>query len=194
MTEGVLKREELQIIEALLLSSSDILTQAKVDLCFDNDAPRLDQAISKLQEEYDTQQRSFTVERIAGGYRLVTRPEYESWIRRLHTRWGKTSLSRAALEVLSVIAYKQPVSRAEIESIRGVDSTSVIKTLLEKKLITIKGRADGPGRPLLYSVTETFLVSFGLDSLSDLPKLREISELVSQNSERPERQSGNAVE
>lgn len=185
MGKNSYRKEELRIIEALLFSSPEVLTQSKVDLCFDNGAPQLDQAIPEIQKQYEREERSFTIDKVAGGYRLVTRPEYEPWIRRLHSRVGKISLSRAALEALAVIAYKGPVSRTGIESIRGVNSGSVIKTLLEKKLIRIKGRAEGPGRPLLYTITESFLVFFGLNRLSDLPKLREISELVSESQETP---------
>ncbi|MFQ6673205.1 MAG: SMC-Scp complex subunit ScpB [Fidelibacterota bacterium] len=180
MGKNSVKREEERIVEVLLFSTEEVLTQAKVDLCFDNGSPSLDRVIPQLQELYDRQERPFTIERVAGGYRLVTRPEYEPWISRLRTRAASASVSRAALEAMAVTAYKGPVSRAEIESIRGVNSGSVIKTLLEKDLIKIKGRAPGPGRPLIYSVTDTFLATFGLDSLSDLPKLREISELMSE--------------
>ncbi|MFQ6615761.1 MAG: SMC-Scp complex subunit ScpB [Fidelibacterota bacterium] len=171
--------EEQRIIEALLFTSSEVLTQARVDLVFNGDSPSLDTIVSALNERYGKEDHSFTIEKVAGGYRLVTRPEYEPWIQRIQTRTSASSISRAALEALSVVAYKGPVSRAEIESIRGVDSGSVIKTLLEKDLIKIKGRAKGPGRPLIYAVTPTFLMTFGIDSLSDLPKLREISELLS---------------
>ncbi|MEE9166906.1 MAG: SMC-Scp complex subunit ScpB [Candidatus Neomarinimicrobiota bacterium] len=205
MKKNAYEREEIRIIEALLFSSPDVLTQAKMELCFDEDAPQLDHAILEIQSEYERQERSFIVEKVAGGYRLVTRPEYEPWVKRLHTQLSRTSLSRAALEAVAVIAYKGPASRAEIESIRGVDSTSVIKTLLEKKLVAIRGRADSPGRPLLYVTTDIFLTSFGLESLSDLPKLREISELVSKDPDKeesrtikisglPESKPGNEVE
>lgn len=171
--------EEQRIIEALLFTSSDVLTQARVDLVFDGDSPRLDSVVSELNKRYEKGGHSFTIEKVAGGYRFVTLPEYEPWIQRIKARTSSTSISRAALEALSVVAYKGPVSRAEIESIRGVDSGSVIKTLLEKDLIKIKGRAKGPGRPLIYVVSPAFLTTFGIDSLSDLPKLREISELIS---------------
>ncbi|MFQ6676038.1 MAG: SMC-Scp complex subunit ScpB [Fidelibacterota bacterium] len=174
-----MSREEQRIIEALLFTSPDVLTQARIDLVFDGDSPRLDTVVSELNARYEREDHSFAIEKVAGGYRLVTRPEFEPWIQRMRTRASASSISRAALEALSVVAYKGPVSRAEIESIRGVDSGSVIKTLLEKDLIGIKGRAKGPGRPLIYVVTPTFLVTFGIDSLSDLPKLREISDLVS---------------
>ena len=181
MSKNSLKKEELNIVEALLASSSDVLTQSKVDLCFDHEAPRLDQVAKEIQKKYDKEERAFTIEKVAGGYRFITRPEYEPWIRRLHSRAGRISLSRAALETVAIVAYKGPVTRMEVESIRGVNSGGVIRTLLEKKLIRIKGRVEGPGRPLLYVVTNDFLISFGLNTLSDLPKPREISELISES-------------
>ncbi|MCH8011181.1 MAG: SMC-Scp complex subunit ScpB [Candidatus Marinimicrobia bacterium] len=172
-----LHKEELRIVEALLFSSSEPLTQKRIDLCFDNNAPLLSEVIPELIEGYNGETHSFTIEKVAGGYRLITKSKYEPWVKRLHNRAGKTKLSPAALEVLAVIAYKAPITRVEIESIRGVNSGGVIKTLIEKNLLRIKGRAKGPGRALLYTVTDTFLISFGLDQLSDLPKLREISDL-----------------
>ncbi len=182
MMKKPVKEEEARIVEALLFSSPDVLTQSKVDVCFDGGvAPSLEEIVPKLRAEYDEGARSFTVERVAGGYRLVSRSEYEPWIRRLYTRAGKVPLSRAALETLAVVAYKSSVSRAEIESIRGVNSAGVLQTLMEKKLVKIHGRGKGPGRPLLYKVTDAFMVSFGLDKLSDLPKLRELSELMSES-------------
>lgn len=179
MAKDSVKKEELRIIEALLFAAPEVLTQSKVDLCFGDDAPRLDKIVNEIQRDYDREERSFTVEKVGGGYRLVTRSEYEPWVRRLHARSTRMVLSRAALEALAVVAYKGPASRAEIESIRGVNSASVLRTLLEKKLVRIRGRGDSPGRPLLYKVTENFLITFGLNSLSELPKLREISELIS---------------
>lgn len=173
------ERDKERIIEALLFTSSDVLTQAKLDLVFDGDSPRLDSIVSELNNRYESEDHSFTIEKVAGGYRLVTRPEFQPWVQRIKVQTSTSTISRAALEALSVVAYKGPVSRAEIEGIRGVDSGSVLKTLLEKGLIKIKGRAKGPGRPLIYAITPAFLVAFGIDSISDLPKLREISELSS---------------
>ena len=175
--------EELQIIEALLLASGDVLTQSKLNVCFDGDsAPPLVDGVQQLQKEYKKTARAFSIEKAAGGYRLSTLPQFAPWIRRMLTRAGKTPLSQAALESLAVIAYKGPATRAEIESIRGVGCAGVIKTLLDKKLVRISGRAKGPGRPLLYAVTDAFLLSFGLNSTADLPKLKEISELMAEES------------
>jgi len=182
MGKNQVKEEETRIIEALLFSSSEALTQSKVDVCFDEGAsPTLEEIVPRLRAEYDNGARSFTIQKVAGGYRLVSRAEYEPWIRRLYTRAGKVPLSRAALETMAVVAYKGPASRAEIESIRGVNSAGVLRTLMEKQLVKICGRGKGPGRPLLYRVTDAFMIAFGLDKLSDLPKLRELSELMSED-------------
>lgn len=176
-----LEKENIRIVEALLFCTPNTLTQAQVNSCFDNDSPpTLDEVVKKLNEEYDQTERPFMVEKAAGGWRLVSRPEYEMWVRRLFTRSGSPTLSQAALETLAVVAYKGPVSRADVESIRGVSCGSVLKSLLEKNLIRIKGREKSPGRPLIYAVTDNFLTSFGLSSLSDLPKMKEISELTAE--------------
>ncbi len=166
------------IIEALLFVSAEPLTQKQVSLVFDGMTPDLKAAIDRLSEKYNRQEQAFEIVAVAGGYQLQTKKQYDVFIRRLLNRSGQLHLSQAALETLAIIAYRQPISRFGIESIRGVDSTGVLKTLLSKSLIKIKGRGEGPGRPLLYATTEEFLRGFGLNDLSDLPKLKEISELV----------------
>ncbi|MBF88921.1 MAG: SMC-Scp complex subunit ScpB [Candidatus Marinimicrobia bacterium] len=181
MTKKKISNKEIQIIEALLFASEDILTQSKLNLCFDSGvAPDLSDGIKHLQEQYQKSGRAFFIDNVAGGFRLVSLPEFAPWIHKLLSRSGKTSLSKAALETLAVLAYRGPASRAEVENIRGVNCAGVIKTLLDKKLLKIKGRGKGPGRPLLYSVTEAFLLSFGLNSIADLPKLKEITELIAE--------------
>ena len=183
MVKAKISDKEIQIIEALLFASEDILTQSKLNLCFDGGlAPVLSDGIKYLQEQYKKNGRAFFIDNVAGGFRLSSLPEFAPWNQRLLSHSGKTSLSQAALESLSIIAYKGPASRADIESIRGVNSAGVIKTLLDKKLVKINGRGKGPGRPLLYSITEAFLLSFGLNSTADLPKLKEISELIAEGS------------
>jgi segregation and condensation protein B len=129
-------------------------------------------------EKYEIENHAFEIQTIAGGYQLNSRPVYDIWIRRLLNKSGKLYLSTASLESLAIVAYKQPINRFEIESIRGVDCTGVLKTLLTKKLICIKGRDDGPGRPLLYGTTDDFLKAFGLGKISEMPKLKEISDLT----------------
>ena len=167
-----------KIIEALLFATPDPLTQVKVNGIFDPDTPNLKKFVDELNEQYSNEDHSFEIRQVAGGYQLVARKEYEYFIRRLLSRSGRLSLSAAALDTLSIIAYKQPVSRYEIEAIRGVDSSGVIKTLLNRKMVKIKGRDTGPGRPLIYQTTNMFLEHFGINRLSDLPKLKEITELM----------------
>ena len=178
------EQEELFIIEALLFASPHPLTQKHVNQIFENDPPKLNSVIDILRKKYNRENHAFAIQTIAGGYQLNSRPEYDIWIRRLLNKTGKLYLSTAALESLAIIAYKQPVNRFEIESIRGVDCSGVLKTLLNKNLICIKGRDEGPGRPLLYGTTDDFLEAFGLGKISEIPKLKEIVELT-ENEELP---------
>lgn len=175
------KSEKLQILEALLFASPEPLTQTRVNLIFQNDAPKLDDAIKKINTYYKKNNRSYTIHSIAGGYQITTLPKYDKWIKRMFDKSGKITLSTAAIETLAIVAYKQPINRFNVESIRGVDCSGVIKTLLTKNLIKIKGRDDSPGRPLLYSTTKDFLENFGLNRISDLPKIKEVAELTDQD-------------
>ncbi|NOZ03925.1 MAG: SMC-Scp complex subunit ScpB [FCB group bacterium] len=172
------EKEQQLIIEALLFASPEPLTQQQVNLVFESDPPRLKTVVEALREKYEQGGHAFEIIAVAGGYQITSKPEYEVWIRRLLKGSGRLLLSSAALETLAIVAYKQPLSRYEIEAIRGVDCSGVLKTLLSRGLIRIKGRDKGPGRPLLYGTTERFLENFGLAKLSDLPKLKEISELM----------------
>ena len=167
-----------KIIEALLFASPDPLTQTKVNGIFDPDTPNLKEVVEGLNEQYAQEDHAFEINQVAGGYQLVSRWEYEHFIRRMLNKSGRLTLSTAALDSLAIIAYKQPIGRYEIEAIRGVDSSGVLKTLLNRNLIKIKGRDSGPGRPLLYQTTDKFLEHFGLNRLSDMPKLKEITELM----------------
>ena len=169
--------EEIQIVEALLFASPGPLTQSRVNLIFETDPPKLDEAVKELNRHYEKANRSFKIQMIAGGFQLTTLPEFDIWIKRMLDKSGKLALSTAALETLAIIAYKQPISRFNVESIRGVDCSGVIKTLLSKSLVRIKGRDEGPGRPLLYATTDKFLENFGVNRISDLPKLKEIADL-----------------
>jgi segregation and condensation protein B len=145
---------------------------------FDPDTPNLKEVVEGLNEQYAQEDHAFEINQLAGGYQLVSRREYEHFIRRMLNKSGRFTLSNAALDSLAIIAYKQPMGRYEIEAIRGVDSSGVLKTLLNRNLIKIKGRDSGPGRPLLYQTTDKFLEHFGLNRLSDMPKLKEITELM----------------
>lgn len=168
-----------KILESLLFVGEAPLTPKKAaNLIKDVPAEEIQGALASLQEDLNALDRSFQLIQIAGGYQLVTRPEYHRWAKELYKIISKTRLSKASLEALAIIAYKQPVTRAEVEAIRGVEVSDMIQTLLEKKMIRILGRAETPGRPLLYGTTAEFLSHFGLKDLSDLPKISEIQELT----------------
>ena len=171
-------KESDQIIESLLFANPDPLSQSLLNQVFDKPIPFLNEAVKRLNDFYLKNNKPYFIDNIAGGYQLVTKPEFDIWIRRLLGKSNKLILSAAALDTLAIIAYKQPIGRYDIEAIRGVDSSGVIKTLLSRNLIMIKGRGDGPGRPLLYSTTKLFLEKFGLNRLSDMPKLKEVSEII----------------
>jgi len=150
-----------KIIEALLFASPEPLTQTKVNGVFDPDTPNLKEVVEELNEQYAQGNHAFKIQQVAGGFQLVSRQEYEHFIRRMLNKSGRLTLSSAALDTLAIIAYKQPVGRYEVEAIRGVDSSGVLKTLLNRNLIKIKGRDSGPGRPLLYQTTDKFLELIG---------------------------------
>tara|TARA_S200000501_G_scaffold378511_1_gene441519 strand:+ start:7321 stop:7878 length:558 start_codon:yes stop_codon:yes gene_type:complete len=170
-----------RIIEALLFASPEPLTQKKISYIFDRDIPDLKLSIERLNSFYSKNNQSIEIINVAGGYQLRTKQEFSIFIKKLFNNNFQNSISQAALESLSIIAYKQPVSKSSIESIRGVDCSGVVKTLLKKSLIQIKGRDNGPGRALLYITSKEFLISFGIDKLSDLPKLKEINEIIGEN-------------
>ncbi len=166
------------IVEALIFAADGPLSAERILETLDpQNGFELDAVIDELNREYEGSGRAFTIRQVAGGYQIVTQPNYASWIKKLYLGRQKTRLSQAALETLALIAFKQPISRVEIGQIRGVNSDGVIGTLLERKLITISGRSEAVGRPLLYSTTPDFLKYFGLNDLADLPKPREIEEL-----------------
>jgi segregation and condensation protein B len=175
----MMETQELKrIVEALIFAADGPLSAERILETLDpQNGFELDVVIDELNREYQESGRAFTIRQVAGGYQIVTQPNYASWIKKLYLGRQKTRLSQAALETLALIAFKQPISRVEIGQIRGVNSDGVIGTLLERKLITISGRSEGVGRPLLYSTTPDFLKYFGLNDLADLPKPREIEEL-----------------
>ena len=167
-----------QIIESLLFASSEPLNQAILNKVFDSSPPSLKESVERLNEFYSLHDRPYKIKAIAGGFQLVTNAEFDAWIGRLLGKSNKLILSAAALDTLAIIAYKQPIGKYDVEAIRGVDSSGVLKTLLSRNLIMIKGRGDGPGRPLLYSTTKLFLEKFGINRLTDMPKLKEVEELI----------------
>ena len=166
------------IIEALLFAAREPLTQTQINNVFEPETYNLDEIVNLLNRQYILNKNSFVINKVAGGYQIVSKEEYNHFISKLLKKSNKLKLSMAAMDSLAIIAYKQPISRYEIEAIRGVDSSGVLKTLLNHDLIKIKGRDMGPGRALLYKTTIKFLEYFGLNRLSDMPKLKEISELI----------------
>lgn len=168
-----------QIIEALLFAADEPLTINRILQVLENrKAEDITPAIDALNEEYANSGRTFRICKIGGGLQLVTKPEFSKYIKSMYKGKTRTRLSHAALEVLSIIAFKQPVSRPEIDQIRGVNSDGVVRTLLERNMILIAGRAEAVGRPLLYGTTADFLRYFGINDISDLPRPRELEELL----------------
>lgn len=174
------------IIEALIFASDDPLPTGEIIKAIkeiDGDdisinSSDVEDSVNELNEKYGPEETSFRILNIADGFVFGTKPEYAKYVGYLSTEKSKRRLSQAALETLAIIAYKQPITKPEIETIRGVNSDYIINSLLEKTLITIKGRADTIGRPLLYATTPEFLRYFGLNKISDLPKPREIEEII----------------
>jgi segregation and condensation protein B len=165
------------IVEALIFASDTPLTIDKIKQILETVSKKeIQEVIQDLQAEYDTQNRGFNLKEVASGYQFRTHPSYSQWLKKLK-KSKAIRLTQPTLETLAIIAYKQPITRLEIEKIRGVDSDGVIKTLLERKLITIAGRKDIPGKPFIFATTKAFLEVFGLESLSSLPSMQEIEEL-----------------
>jgi segregation and condensation protein B len=172
-----MNREDTKaIIEALLFTAEVPLTLDKIREILKLPKGEIQTLLDELASEYNTMSRGFYLRKVANGYQLRTKPEYSTWIQRLK-KVKALRLSQPMMETLAMIAYKQPITRVEIESIRGVDSEGVTKSLLEKRLITILGRKDVPGRPFLFGTTAKFLEVFGLASLKDLPPLENIDQL-----------------
>jgi segregation and condensation protein B len=174
-----LKGHELAaVLEALLFVSAEPVPVARLATVIGTvSKAEVEQALKVLQEQLAPDSRGIQLVKLAGGYRLVTKADYAPWLKRLDKAKAAQKLSRSALESLAIIAYKQPLVRAEIEEIRGVETSGVLRTLLERKLVRIVGRKEVPGRPIMYGTTKFFLEHFGLQDLGQLPPLREFKEL-----------------
>jgi segregation and condensation protein B len=173
------RNEDLKLIEVLLFATPEPLTQQKLNLALNGEFEiHLKSAVDALNLQYQKDEKGLYIDEIAGGFQILTYEKYYEYIQRLYKGIKKIKLSRPALETLSIIAYRQPISKADVEGIRGVECGSVLKTLIERELITIKGRGEGLGRPLLYGTTQLFLESYGLNSVKDLPKLKELNQLI----------------
>ena len=166
------------VIEALLFVAGEPLSIDRIKTILEDADKRAIQAMLwELQHEYDMRLSGLRILEVAGGFQIASRPELAQWIKRLRKVKQSSRLSKPSLETLAIIAYKQPLVKAEIEEIRGVDSSGVIKGLLDKHMIKIVGRKDVAGRPILYATTREFLQYFGLRDISDLPTLKEFTEL-----------------
>lgn len=183
---GSLHEEDLKdlekarrVIEAMIFAASRPLTVAEIKKATKVlSATQIEKLIEELKEEYSQQNHAFEIVEIAGGYEFSTKREFAPWILKIELQRKARQATQSALETLAILAYRQPLSRAEIEALRGVDTSGVINTLLEKGFIKITGKKEVPGRPFLYGTTEKFLEHFGLKSIQDLPSITEIHQMV----------------
>ncbi len=181
MEQKQLKR----IIEALLFASDKPLGIAQIKEVLEGpDISAIKSAAGELKQEYKDSGRSFGIAEIAGGYQIITDPAYAPWLQKLYRKSHTEKLSHPSLETLAIIAYRQPITRLEIEDVRGVNVDGVLKTLLERALVRISGRKQIPGRPFLYGTTKNFLEFFALQSLQELPQLEEFGELALRRGEK----------
>ena len=165
------------LLEALLLSTHHPLTAGRLAELLDLQATRfVRKAIAELNRQYESTGRAFRIEQVAGGYQVLTLPDFGEALKKLHQKEADAKLTKAALETLAIIAYKQPVLRADVEAIRGCACGETIRSLMEKHLVKIAGRAEEPGRPILYGTTKRFLELFGLNSIKDLPQPEALKE------------------
>ena len=166
------------VIEAILFAATEPVSVEQLVDFFGRSvsADRVREAVSSLWERYERAQSSLQIVQIGRGFKMTTRPQYSEWIERFLTRKRRVSLSRASLEVLSIIAYRQPVTISQIEYVRGVDCKGVVRGLIKHGLVAIKGRRKSPGRPLLLVTTDKFLEHFGLPDLDSLPRPDEVGQ------------------
>jgi segregation and condensation protein B len=164
--------EIIDVVEALLFASDTPVEALRIQEVLDLESPAVArELVESLRRRLDAEGRALQVMEVGGGFRLVTRPEIAPWLVKLARSRTRSRLSRPSLETLAIIGYRQPVSRPEVDAIRGVNSDAVLENLLERRMIRIAGRKESPGRPFLYETTREFLVAFGLRDLNDLPKV-----------------------
>lgn len=172
------RSEQLKVVEALVLASPEPLSAARIAQIAPECTPALAKdLVADLNEQYAKQERAFEIWEVAGGYQVRTRAEYSGYLQKLQKQ-RPLRLSQASLETLSIVAYKQPATRADIEQVRGVEAGAVLKGLLDRGLVKITGHKEVPGRPMLYGTTRRFLEVFGLESLKQMPVLRELEDLA----------------
>lgn len=170
-----LEDEQLdRVVEALLFSVAEPLTAQRIGEAAGSSPRRVKSAVDRLRRDYALTNRAFGILEIAGGFRLYSKPEFADYVARLDKVRAPERLSPAALETLAIVAYRQPIVRADIDAIRGVNSSALLKTLMERKLIRAVGRSERPGRPLEYGTTKRFLDHFGLGSVKDLPRVEDL--------------------
>ena len=175
------------VVEALLFAAEEPLTSRRLANLLEDATPAaVDALVAELDAEYEREGRAFRLQAVAGGWRLVTRPDFAAWVRKMRETGRPARLSQAALETLSIIAYKQPATRGDLEAIRGVSVDAVLQTLVERGLVTIVGRGEGMGRPLLYGTTDLFLEYFGLPGLDALPRPDELQILFADRERQAE--------
>jgi segregation and condensation protein B len=162
------------VIEAVLFASGEPVTIGRLAKIAETSAKQVRQSIDNLNEKYQAGKNAFRIEQIAGGFQILTLSQYDYWLKKLVRERGDSKLSPAALETLAIIAYKQPIIRADVEAIRGVQAGEMIRSLMYKGFVKIVGRAEVLGRPMQYGTTKRFLEIFGLNSLKDLPKVEEL--------------------
>lgn len=169
-----------QHVEALIFTAESSITQEEIQSClktvygWELSKEDINQCIEEIGERYKQEEFSFELVELAGGFQFLSKKEYHTVINAMLQLKAKKRLSTAAMETLSIIAYKQPISKAEVEHIRGVNSDYSIQKLLEKDLIEIEGKSEGPGKPIIYGTSKSFMDHFGLSSMADLPKLKDL--------------------
>ena len=168
-----------QILEAVLFASDVPVTlHVLAEVLGDRNTQEVRAILAEMAESYERGEHGIVLAEIAGGFQILSRKECSAWVEQMLRSRRKIRLSKPALESLAIVAYRQPITKVEIDSIRGVDSAGVLHTLLERNLVTIKGRSKGVGRPLLYSTTQEFLSYMGINELTDLPELKEVAPLL----------------
>lgn len=193
------------LVEALIFAAQEPLSINQIRTIYQGDDARnnglkqiepetIRQSVIDLNLEYEKSDRPYRIVQIAGGYQFATLTDYAEWLGKLYKEQGRRKLSQSGVETLAIVAYKQPVTKAETEKIRGVNCDYVLKTLLEKELLTVTGRAESVGRPLLYGTTKEFLKHFGLNDITDLPRPREIEEILGESQFETERRMLEAQE
>lgn len=180
-------QEAKRVIEAILFTAGKPVTIADLKRALGAYTPhKIGEMVRELQSEYEREGRSFRIQEIAGGFECATDPKFAPWILKLELQRKSRQATQSALETLAILAYKQPVTRTEIEDLRGVEVSGVLVTLLERGFIKVVGKKEVPGRPFLYGTTDKFLEHFGLKSLADLPNLSEIQTLIENSVKREE--------